>query len=100
MAAIMQATYPTPTPAPVTVEPTPVSVALGQNLLRDGSFEGPLYIPCTKAGDWPWNHLSCEGLDLRKVDGKRQYIRWDTVQVPIGWKAGLVPNSNHRDPNL
>jgi LysM repeat protein len=93
LAATAQATYPTATPQPVAVVPTPVSVALGQNLLTDGGFEGRLYIACSRADDLPWNHISCEGLDLRKVDGKRQYIRWDTVQVPIGWKGWwLIPN--------
>jgi LysM repeat protein len=103
LAATAQAAYPTATPLPATpLPPTPVSVALGQNLLTDGNFEGQLYIPCTRVDDLPWNHISCEGLDLRKVDGKRQYIRWDTVQVPIGWKAWwLVPNDNHAgDPNF
>jgi LysM repeat protein len=75
----------------VAVVPTPISVALGQNLLTDGGFEGRLYIACTRATDLPWNHISCEGLDLRKVDGKREYIRWDTVQVPIGWKGWWLP---------
>ncbi|HSD85725.1 MAG TPA: hypothetical protein VLG46_17815, partial [Anaerolineae bacterium] len=95
LAATAQATYPTATPPPVAVVPTQVSVALGQNMLTDGGFEGPLYIACTRADDLPWNHISCDGLDLRKVDGKREYIRWDTVQVPIGWKGWwLVPNKN------
>ena len=70
LAATAQATYPTATPAPVAIVPTPVSVALGQNVLSDGGFEGPLYIPCTRANDLPWHHISCEGLDLRKVDGQ------------------------------
>ncbi|CAG0936611.1 Muramidase-2 [Thermoflexales bacterium] len=101
LAATAQATYPTATPVPVAVVPTAVSVALGQNMLVDGSFEGPLYIPCTRADALPWNHISCEGLDLRKVDGKREYIRWDTVQVPIGWKAWwLSPNKNTGAPDF
>jgi LysM repeat protein len=96
LAATAEATYPTATPAPVAVVPTAVSVALGQNILVDGSFEGPLYIPCTRADAQPWEHISCEGLDLRKVEGKREYIRWDTVQVPVGWKGWwLTPNKDH-----
>jgi LysM repeat protein len=96
LAATAQASYPTATPLPATpLPPTPISVALGTNLLTDGGFEGPLYIPCTRADDFPWNHISCDGLDLRKVDGKRQYIRWDTVQVPVGWKGWWYPpNTN------
>ncbi len=102
LAATAQATYPTPTPEPVVIPPTPISVALGQNLLQDGGFEGPLYIPCSKADDLPWHQISCDGLDFHKVDGQRQYIRWDTVQVPIGWKGWwLQPNTNHSgDPNF
>jgi LysM repeat protein len=101
-AATAQASYPTATPLPATaLPPTPISVALGQNLLTNGGFEGQLYIPCSRANDVPWNHISCEGLDLRKVDGKREYIRWDTVQVPIGWKAWWYPpNTNSGDPNF
>ncbi len=95
LAATAQATYPTATPAPVAVVPTAVSVVLGQNMLVDGSFEGPLYIPCTRADAPVWEHISCDGLNLNKVDGKREYIRWDTVQVPVGWKGWwLSPNKD------
>ena len=102
LAATAEATYPTPTSVPVTVEPTPISVALGQNLLQDGGFEGSLYIPCSRANDVPWNQISCDGLDFSRVNGQRQYIRWDTVQVPLGWKGWwLAPNTNHAgDPKF
>jgi LysM repeat protein len=98
-AATAQATYPTATPAPVAVVPTPVSVALGQNLLTDGGFEGRLYIPCSRFDTVPWQHIPCEGLDLEERDPvtrQRVNIMWNTVQVPIGWKGWwLVPNKNH-----
>jgi LysM repeat protein len=101
--ATAQAHYPTATPAPIVINytPTPVSVALGQNLLVDGGFEGNLYISCSKYDDVPWHQISCDGLDfdLRLKDGTRIYRRWDTVQVPIGWKGWwLTPNNNHGSP--
>jgi LysM repeat protein len=105
-AATAQATYPTATPLPATPLPaTPISVALGQNLLTDGGFEGKLYIPCSRFDTVPWQHISCEGLDFSERDpatNQRVNIRWNTVQVPLGWKAWwLVPNRNHAtDPNF
>lgn len=104
LAATAQAIYPTPTSIPASQlwTPTPVSVSIGQNLLIDGGFEGKLYIPCSKAQDVPWHHISCEGLDFeeRLPNGKRANIMWNTVQVPIGWKGWwLTPNNNHGDPN-
>ena len=98
LAATAQATYPTATPEPIIYTPTPVSVALGTNLLIDGGFEGKLYIPCSKASDLPWRHISCENFDwdLRDANGQRVYIMWNTVQVPIGWTAWWYPpNTNH-----
>jgi LysM repeat protein len=102
LAATAQASYPTPTPTPVIYTPTPVSVAVGTNLLTNGGFEGQLYIPCSRADDLPWHHIACEGLDLKqKVNGKKVYVRWDTVQVPVGWVAWWYPpNTNHADPNF
>jgi LysM repeat protein len=105
-AATAQATYPTATPLPATLlPPTPISVALGQNLLIDGSFEGKLFIPCSRFDTAPWQHISCDGLDLEVRDPatkQRMYIMWNTVQVPAGWKAWwLPPNRNHAsDPNF
>jgi len=97
LAATAQATYPTATPLPAApLPPTPVSVALGQNLLFDGGFEGRLYIPCSRYDTVPWQHISCEGLDFKeKINGQRVNIMWNTVQVPLGWKAWwLPPNKN------
>jgi LysM repeat protein len=90
---------------PVTVVPTPVSVTLGQNLLTDGGFEGGLYIPCSRFNTFPWQHISCDGLDFDERDPatrQRVNIMWNTVQVPIGWKGWwLVPNKDHAgDPNF
>jgi LPXTG-motif cell wall-anchored protein len=98
LAATAQASYPTATPAPIVYTPTPVSVALGANLLADGDFEGKLYIPCSNSNDVPWHHISCNGLDfdLRDEKDKRVYVIWNTVQVPIGWKGWwLPPNTKH-----
>lgn len=97
LAATAQASYPTATPVPIVYTPTPVSVEVGTNLLSDGGFEGKLYIPCSAADDLPWHHLSCEGLNVYdKVNGKREFIMWNTVQVPIGWTAWwLLPNTKH-----
>jgi LysM repeat protein len=98
LAATAQASYPTATSAPIVYTPTPVSVALGANLLYDGDFEGRLYIPCSNSSDVPWHHISCDGLDLDLKDdkGRRIYLMWDTVQVPLGWKAWwLPPNTKH-----
>ncbi len=103
LAATAQATYPTATPPPAApLPPTPVSMVLGQNLLTDGGFEGRLYIPCSRYDTVPWQHISCEGLDFdEKVDGKRVNIMWNTVQVPLGWKAWWYPpNRNTADPNF
>jgi LysM repeat protein len=105
LAATAQAFYPTATPLPVTVVPTPVSVKLGQNLLIDGGFEGKLYIPCSRFDTVPWQHISCEGLNFEQRDPathERVNIMWNTVQVPIGWKAWwLVPNKDHAgDPKF
>jgi LysM repeat protein len=102
LAATAQATYPTATPAPAAVVPTPVSVALGQNLLVDGGFEGRLYIPCSRYDTVPWQHISCDGLDFQeKINGQRVNLMWNTVQVPIGWKAWWYPpNKNHADPDF
>lgn len=103
-AATAQATYPTATPLPAAPPPpTPVSVALGQNLLVDGSFEGKLYIPCSRYDTVPWQHISCEGLNYKeRIDGQRVYLMWNTVQVPVGWKGWWYPpNKNHAgDPNF
>ncbi|HEY4721040.1 MAG TPA: hypothetical protein VII92_04285, partial [Anaerolineae bacterium] len=98
LAATAQATYPTATPEPIVYTPTPVSVALGTNLLIDGGFEGKLYIPCSQASDVPWRHISCNGLDLKTRDANDKHINimWNTVQVPIGWTAWWYPpNTNH-----
>lgn len=100
--ATAQASYPTPTPLPFVPTATPISVALGQNLLTDPGFEGRLYIPCSLNDLTPWRHISCEGLDLdeRLPDGRRKYRMWDTVQVPLGWKAWwLTPNNDHGSPD-
>ncbi len=75
-----------------------MSVALGQNLLIDGGFEGQLYIPCSLREGIPWHQIPCDQVDFSaKLPNKKSvYIRWDTVQVPIGWKAWwLTPNNNH-----
>jgi LysM repeat protein len=98
LAATAQASYPTATPVPIVLTPTPVSVALGANLLSDGGFEGKLYIPCSTITTVPWRHISCDGLDfdLKDEKGKRIYVIWNTVQVPIGWTGWwLPPNTNH-----
>jgi LysM repeat protein len=98
LAATAQASYPTATSAPIVYTPTPVSVQVGTNLLTDGGFEGKLYIPCSTITDVPWHHISCDGLDLDIKDdkGRRIYVMWDTVQVPIGWTAWwLQPNTKH-----
>jgi LysM repeat protein len=106
LAATAQATYPTATPLPAAPPPpTPISVALGQNLLTDGGFEGKLYIPCSRFDTVPWQQISCDGLDFEQRDPathQRVYIMWNTVQVPLGWKAWwLSPNKNHAsDPNF
>ena len=106
LAATAQATYPTATPLPAAAAPpTPVSVALGQNLLIDGGFEGKLYIPCSRFDTVPWQHISCDGLDFEERDPvtkQRVNIMWNTVQVPVGWKGWwLAPNKNHgSDPNF
>ncbi len=105
LAATAQAFYPTATPLPATaLPPTPVSVALGQNLLTDGGFEGKLYIPCSRFDTVPWQQISCDGLDFNvrdPVTNQRIYIMWNTVQVPMGWKAWwLSPNKNHGSPNF
>jgi LysM repeat protein len=104
-AATAQATYPTATPQPAAPPPpTPISVALGQNLLADGDFEGRWYIPCSRFDTVPWQHISCEGLDFDERDPathQRVNIMWNTVQVPRGWKAWWYPpNKNHGDPNF
>jgi LysM repeat protein len=104
-AATAQASYPTATPLPATpLPPTPVSVALGTNLLTDGSFEGKLYIPCSRFDTVPWQHISCAGLDFDVRDpatNQRVNLMWNTVQVPIGWKGWWYPpNKNHGDPNF
>ena len=101
--ATAQASYPTLTPAPIELSytPTPVSVALGQNLLMDGGFEGKLYIPCSRYDDVPWHQIPCEGLDLksRLPNGRRVNIMWNTVQVPLGWRAWwLTPNNDQASP--
>jgi LysM repeat protein len=106
LAATAQATYPTATPLPAApAPPTPISLALGQNLLTDGSFEGRLYIPCSRFDTVPWQHISCDGLDFEERDQatrQRINVMWNTVQVPVGWKAWwLVPNRNHSgDPDF
>jgi len=97
LAATAQATYPTATPAPVAVALTAVSVVLCQNMLPDGSFEGRLYIPCSRYDTVPWQHISCEGLDFQeKIDGQRVNLMWNTVQVPLGWKAWWYPPNKNR----
>ena len=104
LAATAQATYPTATPVPVVVPPTPISVPLGQNLLTDGSFEGPLYIPCSRYDTVPWQHIPCAGLNFEeRVPNSRQRVNlmWNTVMVPQAWKAWwLPPNTNRTDPNF
>ncbi len=106
MAATAQATYPTATPPPAAPPtPTPISVALGQNLLVDGGFEGRLYIPCSRFDTVPWQQIPCAGLDFDQRDpvtNQRVNIMWNTVQVPIGWKGWwLSPNKNHgSDPKF
>jgi len=106
LAATAQATYPTATPPPAApAPPTPISVALGTNLLTDGSFEGRLYIPCSRYNTVPWQHISCDGLDFEERDPvtrQRVNLMWNTVQVPRGWKGWwLIPNKDHAgDPNF
>ena len=106
LAATAEATYPTATPLPATAAPpTPMSVALGQNLLIDGGFEGKLYIPCSRFDTVPWQHIPCDGLDFEQRDPvtkQRVNIMWNTVQVPLGWKGWwLSPNKDHAgDPNF
>jgi LysM repeat protein len=104
LAATAQATYPTATPLPVVIPPTAISVALGQNLLVDGSFEGKLYIPCSRYDTFPWLHISCEGLDFEeRVPDSRQRVNlmWNTVMVPLGWKGWwLPPNTNRLASNF
>lgn len=102
LAATAQARYPTLTPVPASQlwTPTPVSVALGQNLLIDGGFEGRLYIPCSSREGFPWRHIDCDDMsidwDAKMANGKDLYVRWNTVQVPVGWKGWwLTPNNDH-----
>jgi len=100
LAATAQAVYPTPTPVPASLlwTPTPVSVALGQNLLIDSGFEGKLYIPCSLRQETPWHHIPCDQVDFsaKLPNGKSVYVMWNTVQVPVGWKGWwLTPNNNH-----
>ncbi len=102
--ATAQAAYPTLTPEPIISinTPTPMSVALGQNVLMDGGFEGTLYIPCSRYDDVPWHQIPCEGLDLfeKLPNGRRVNTMWNTVQVPLGWKGWwLTPNNNHGASN-
>ncbi len=105
LAATAQATYPTATPPPAApAPPTAVSVALGQNLLIDGGFEGRLYIPCSRFDTVPWQQIPCAGLDFEERDPathQRVNIMWNTVQVPMGWKGWWYPpNKNHADPKF
>ena len=99
LAATAQASYPTLTPVPASQlwTPTPVSVALGQNLLIDGGFEGKLYIPCSLREGIPWHQIPCDQVDFSaKLPNKKSvYIRWDTVQVPLGWK-GVVADAQQQ----
>lgn len=104
LAATAQARYPTLTPIPASQlwTPTPVSVALGQNLLTDGGFEGKLYIPCSLREGFQWHQIPCDQMDwdAKLPNGKSMYVMWNTVQVPIGWKAWwLTPNNDTGSPN-
>ena len=106
LAATAQARYPTLTPVPASLSwtPTPVSVALGQNLLIDGGFEGKLYIPCSRRESFQWRQIDCDDMSIdweaKLPNGKSMYVRWDTVQVPIGWKAWwLTPNNDTASPD-
>ncbi|MBI5566098.1 MAG: LysM peptidoglycan-binding domain-containing protein [Chloroflexi bacterium] len=104
LAATAQARYPTLTPIPASQlwTPTPISVALGQNLLVDGGFEGRLYIPCSLRQGFPWRHIPCDQVDFsaKLPNGKSVYVMWNTVQVPLGWKAWwLTPNNDHGSPD-
>jgi len=100
LAATAQARYPTLTPVPASQlwTPTPISVALGQNLLVDGGFEGKLYIPCSLREGFPWHQIPCDQMDwdAKLPNGRSMYVMWNTVQVPIGWKGWwLTPNNDH-----
>ena len=78
-AATAQAHYPTATPTPVIHTPTPVTLPLGQNLLKNPGFEGKWFNPCSWKGDLPWNHIPCEPWY------KELMVRWNTVYTPEGW---------------
>ena len=78
-AATAQAAYPTPTPAPIIPTATPVTVALGQNLLQNPGFEGAWFNPCSWKADLPWNHIPCQPWYPELMR------RWDTVYTPEGW---------------
>jgi hypothetical protein len=106
LAATAQAHYPTLTPIPAAQlwTPTPISVALGQNLLIDGGFEGKLYIPCSLRESFQWRHVDCDDMsinwDAKLPNGRSMYVMWNTVQVPIGWKAWwLTPNNDNNSSN-
>lgn len=106
LAATAQARYPTLTPIPAAQlwTPTPISVALGQNLLIDGGFEGKLYMPCSLRESFQWRHIDCDDMSIdwetKLPNGKSKYVMWNTVQVPIGWKAWwLTPNNDTGSPD-
>jgi len=84
-AATAQAFYPTPTPTPIIFTPTPVTVPLGENLLKNPGFEGSWFNPCSWKGDLPWNHIPCTPWY------KELMVRWNTVYTPQDWTAWWQP---------
>jgi len=78
-AATAQASYPTATPTPIIFTPTPVTVPLGQDLLKNPGFEGKWFNPCSWKGDLPWNHIPCTPWYDELM------IRWNTAYTPEGW---------------
>ena len=93
-AATAQAHYPTATPMPVIYTPTPVTVPIGQNLLKNPGFEGKWFNPCSWKGDLPWNHISCTPWYRELM------VRWDTVYTPeswTGWWRQPITDTAHPD---